>query len=286
MFKIISAEFLAPSIRRFIIEAPKIALKRKAGQFVIIRIEDGGERIPLTIADSDSEKGTITIIVQGIGKTTKELNSLEAGDTILDVVGPLGKPSEIENFGTAISIGGGVGTAIAYPTAVALKKAGNHTIAIIGGRTKELVILEDEMKAICDEVHITTDDGSYGTKGFVTQKLQELIDSGKKIDLVLAIGPIPMMKAVAETTRPYGIKTVVSLNPIMVDGTGMCGGCRATVDGKNVFVCVDGPEFDAHKVDFSVLDKRNRAYLADEKIALEHYECRSEKALTEAAASK
>jgi ferredoxin--NADP+ reductase len=286
MFKIISAEFLAPSIKRFTIEAPKIALKRKAGQFVIIRIEDEGERIPLTIADSDSEKGTITIIVQGIGKTTKLLNSLEAGDTIRDVVGPLGKPSEIENFGTAISIGGGVGTAIAYPTAVALKNAGNHTIAIIGGRTKELVILEDEMKEICDEVHITTDDGSYGTRGFVTQKLQELIDSGRKIDFVLAIGPIPMMKAVAETTRPYGIKTMVSLNPIMVDGTGMCGGCRALVDGKNVFVCVDGPEFDAHKVDFSVLDKRNRAYLTDEKIALEQYECRSEKALAEAAASK
>jgi ferredoxin--NADP+ reductase len=283
MFKIISAEFLAPSIKRFTLEAPKIARKRKAGQFVIIRIEDEGERIPLTIADSDSEKGTITIIVQGIGKTTKQLNSLEAGDSILDVVGPLGKPSEIENFGTAISIGGGVGTAIAYPTAVALKNAGNHTIAIIGGRTKELVILEDEMKQICDEVHITTDDGSYGTKGFVTQKLQELIDSGRKIDLVLAIGPIPMMKAVAETTRPHGIKTVVSLNPIMVDGTGMCGGCRALVDGKNVFVCVDGPEFDAHKVDFSVLDKRNRAYLADEKAALEQYECRSEKAMAEAA---
>jgi len=283
MFKIISAEYLAPSIKRFTIEAPKIAQKRKAGQFVIIRIEDEGERIPLTIADSDSEKGTITIIVQGIGKTTKQLNSLEAGDSIMDVVGPLGKPSDIENFGTAISIGGGVGTAIAYPTAVALKNAGNHTIAIIGGRTKELVILEDEMREICDEVHITTDDGSYGTKGFVTQKLQELIDSGGKIDFVLAIGPIPMMKAVAETTRPYGIKTVVSLNPIMVDGTGMCGGCRALVDGKNVFVCVDGPEFDAHKVDFSVLDKRNRAYLADEKAALEQYECRSEKAMAEAA---
>lgn len=283
MFKIISAEFLAPSIKRFTLEAPKIARKRKAGQFVIIRIEDEGERIPLTIADSDSEKGTITIIVQGIGKTTKQLNSLEAGDSIMDVVGPLGKPSEIENFGTAISIGGGVGTAIAYPTAVALKNAGNHTIAIIGGRTKELVILEDEMKQICDEVHITTDDGSYGTKGFVTQKLQELIDSGRKIDFVLAIGPIPMMKAVAETTRSYGIKTVVSLNPIMVDGTGMCGGCRALVGGKNVFVCVDGPEFDAHEVDFSVLDKRNRAYLADEKAALEQYECRSEKAMAEAA---
>jgi ferredoxin--NADP+ reductase len=282
MFKIVSAEFLAPSIKRFEITAPKIAQKRKAGQFVIIRLKEGGERIPLTIADSSEEKGTITIIVQGIGKTTKELNSLESGEVIMDVVGPLGKPSEIENFGTAVSIGGGVGTAIAYPTAVALKKAGNHTIAIIGGRTKELVILEDEMKEICDEVHITTDDGSYGTKGFVTQKLQELIDSGRKIDFVLAIGPIPMMKAVAETTRPHGIKTVVSLNPIMVDGTGMCGGCRATVDGKNVFVCVDGPEFDAHKVDFSLLDKRNRAYLVDEKTALEQYECRSEKAMAEA----
>jgi len=286
MYKIVSAEFLAPSIKRFEIIAPKIAQKRKAGQFVIIRLKEGGERIPLTIADSSADKGTITIIVQGIGKTTMELNSLEAGESIMDVVGPLGKPSEIENFGTAVSIGGGVGTAIAYPTAVALKNAGNHTIAIIGGRTKELVILEDEMKDICDEVHITTDDGSYGTKGFVTQKLQELIDSGRKIDFVLAIGPIPMMKAVAETTRPYGIKTMVSLNPIMVDGTGMCGGCRATVDGKNVFVCVDGPEFDAHKVDFSLLDKRNRAYLKDEKTALEQYECRSEKALAETAASK
>jgi ferredoxin--NADP+ reductase len=286
MYKIVSAEFLAPSIKRFEIIAPKIAQKRKAGQFVIIRLKEGGERIPLTIADSDNQKGTITLIVQGIGKTTKELNLLEAGQTIMDVVGPLGKPSEIENFGTAVSIGGGVGTAIAYPTAVALKNAGNHTVAIIGGRTKELVILEDEMKEICDEVHITTDDGSYGTKGFVTQKLQELIDSGRKIDFVLAIGPIPMMKAVAETTRPYGIKTVVSLNPIMVDGTGMCGGCRATVDGKNVFVCVDGPEFDAHKVDFSLLDKRNRAYLVDEKTALEQFECRSEKALAEAAVGK
>jgi ferredoxin--NADP+ reductase len=286
MYKIVSAEFLAQGIKRFKIIAPKIAKKRKAGQFVIIRLKEGGERIPLTIADSNSNDGTITLIVQGIGKTTLELNSLEASESIMDVVGPLGKPSEIENFGTAVSIGGGVGTAIAYPTAVALKNAGNHTIAIIGGRTKELVILEDEMKEICDEVHITTDDGSYGTKGFVTQKLQELILSGRKIDFVLAIGPIPMMKAVAETTRPYGIKTVVSLNPIMVDGTGMCGGCRATVDGKNVFVCVDGPEFDAHKVDFSLLDKRNRAYLNDEKTAREQYECRSEKALAEAAAGK
>jgi len=269
MYKIRSAEFLAPNIKKFVIEAPKIASKRKAGQFVIIRIKEGGERVPLTIADSDVSGGTITIIVQGIGKTTKELNAFESGSSILDVVGPLGKPSHIENFGTAVSIGGGVGTAIAYPTAVALKQAGNHTISIIGGRSKDFVILEDEMRKVCDEVYPTTDDGSYGYHGFVTQKLKELIDSGRKIDFVLAIGPIPMMRAVAETTRPYGIQTMVSLNPIMVDGTGMCGGCRATVDNKTVFVCVDGPEFDAHKVDFALLDQRNRSYLGDEKTALE-----------------
>ncbi|HEX2866860.1 MAG TPA: sulfide/dihydroorotate dehydrogenase-like FAD/NAD-binding protein [Ignavibacteriales bacterium] len=269
MYKIRQAEFLAPNIKKFVIEAPKIAQKRKAGQFVIIRIKEGGERVPLTIADSDTTQGTITIIVQGIGKTTRELNSLQAGQSIQDVVGPLGKPSHIENFGTAVSIGGGVGTAIAYPTAVALKQAGNHTISIIGGRSKEFVILEDEMRKVCDEVYPTTDDGSYGYHGFVTQKLKELIDSGRKIDFVLAIGPIPMMRAIAETTRPYGIHTMVSLNPIMVDGTGMCGGCRATVDNKTVFVCVDGPEFDAHKVDFDLLMQRNKSYLGDEKEALE-----------------
>ncbi|MCU7495955.1 MAG: sulfide/dihydroorotate dehydrogenase-like FAD/NAD-binding protein [Ignavibacteria bacterium] len=269
MYKIRSAEFLAPNIKKFVIEAPKIAEKRKAGQFVIIRIKEGGERVPLTIADSDISEGTITIIAQGIGKTTKELNTFQAGDSIQDVVGPLGKPSHIENFGTAVSIGGGVGTAIAYPTAVALKQAGNHTISIIGGRSREFVILEDEMRKVCDEVYPTTDDGSYGYHGFVTQKLKELIDSGRKIDFVLAIGPIPMMKAIAETTRPYGIQTMVSLNPIMVDGTGMCGGCRATVDNKTVFVCVDGPEFDAHKVDFALLAQRNKSYLGDEKTALE-----------------
>ena len=277
MYKIVSAQFIAPEVKKFVIEAPKIARKRKAGQFVIIRIDEHGERIPLTIADSDGEKGTITIIVQGIGKTTKELNSLESGEEIMDVVGPLGKPSHIENFGTAVSIGGGVGTAIAYPTAVALKKAGNHTISIIGGRTKEFVILEDELKEVCDEVYPTTDDGSYGFHGFVTQKLQELIDSGKKIDFVLAIGPIPMMKAVAEVTRPHGINTVVSLNPVMVDGTGMCGGCRATVDNKTVFVCVDGPEFDAHKVDFTTLERRNVAYRNSEHEALVKHTCKLDK---------
>ncbi|RJP70688.1 MAG: sulfide/dihydroorotate dehydrogenase-like FAD/NAD-binding protein [Ignavibacteriales bacterium] len=279
MYRIKSAEFLAPNIKRFIIEAPKIASKRKAGQFVIIRLNDHGERIPLTIADSNIDDGTITIIVQGIGKTTKELNVLTGGDFIKDVVGPLGKASHIENFGTAVSIGGGVGTAIAYPTAVALKQAGNHTISIIGGRTKELVILENEMRQICDEVYPTTDDGSYGYHGFVTQKLKALIDEGRKIDFVLAIGPIPMMKAVADTTRPYGIHTVVSLNPVMVDGTGMCGGCRATVDSKTVFVCVDGPEFDAHKVDFDVLMQRNRTYNSSEKTALEKHECKLNKAV-------
>jgi ferredoxin/flavodoxin---NADP+ reductase len=281
MYKILEANFIAPNIKKFVIEASKIAVKRKAGQFVIIRIKDGGERIPLTIADSDAINGTITIIVQGIGKTTKELNSLNSGDWIMDVVGPLGKPSHIEHFGTAVSIGGGVGTAIAYPTAVALKEAGNYTIAIIGGRTKELVILEDELKQVCDEVYPTTDDGSYGFHGFVTQKLKELIENGTKIDLVLAIGPIPMMKAVAETTRPFGIKTIVSLNPVMVDGTGMCGGCRAIVDNKTVFVCVDGPEFDAHLVDFATLERRNRTYLEHEKESLHDYTCHFDKAFEE-----
>jgi ferredoxin--NADP+ reductase len=276
MHKIFSATFIAPNIKRFTIHAPKIALKRKAGQFVIIRINEIGERIPLTIADSNSEKGTIDIIVQGIGKTTKELNALQSGDFIADVVGPLGKPSHIENFGTIVSIGGGVGTAIAYPTAVALKQAGNHTISIIGGRTKEFVILEDDMRKVCDEVFITTDDGSYGKHGFVTDQLKELIDN-KKIDFVIAIGPIPMMKAVADVTRGKEIKTVVSLNPIMVDGTGMCGGCRATVDNKTVFVCVDGPEFDAHKVDFKTLMTRNQSYLMEEKESLEDHQCKLNK---------
>ncbi len=273
MYKIIHAEFLAQDIKKFVIEAPKIAKKRKAGQFVIVRSHAEGERIPLTIAEADLEKGTISIIVQGIGKSTKEINQLNSGDTFQDVVGPLGQESHIENFGTAVSIGGGVGAAIAYPTAAALKKAGNYTISINGARTKDLILLEKEISAISDEFYITTDDGSYGYHGFVTDKLKELINSGKKIDFVLAIGPIPMMKAIAEVTRPYGIKTVVSLNPVMVDGTGMCGGCRAIVDDKTVFVCVDGPEFDAHKVDFEILQKRNRTYKTFETAALEEFAC-------------
>lgn len=280
MSKILEARFLAPDIKLFRIEAPRIALKRKPGQFIILRVHANGERIPLTIADSNNEDGTITIIVQGIGRTTKHLNTLEAGDELLDLVGPLGKPSHIENFGTAVSIGGGVGTAIAFPTAKALKDAGNHTISIIGGRTKEFVILEKEMREVCDEVYPTTDDGSYGFHGFVTQKLQQLIDEGRKIDFVLAIGPIPMMAAVAKVTKPYNIKTVVSLNPIMVDGTGMCGGCRAIVGGKTQFVCVDGPEFDAHEVDFSILTSRNKMYLMQEQQSLEKF-CRLDKQIKE-----
>ncbi len=277
MNKIVEARFIGPEIKLFRIEAPKIAEKRKAGQFIILRVHENGERIPLTIADSNTNDGTITIIVQGVGKTTKMLNSLEAGDYIRDLVGPLGKASHIENFGTAVSIGGGVGTAIAFPTAKALKESGNHVISIIGGRSQEHVILENEMKAVADEVYPTTDDGSYGYHGFVTDKLQELIDEGRKIDFVLAIGPIPMMRAIAELTRPLGIKTVVSLNPVMVDGTGMCGGCRATVGGKTVFVCVDGPEFDAHEVDFDMLRNRNFMYHEQETVSKEDHDCNMDK---------
>ncbi len=283
MYKIVEAKFLAENVKQFKIEAPKIARKREPGQFVIIRLDEIGERVPLTIADSDVEKGTITLIVQGVGKTTRALNMKESGDTIRDVAGPLGSPSHIENFGTAVSIGGGVGTAIAYPTAVALKEAGNYVITINGARSKDLVILEDEMKLVSDEAYITTDDGSYGFHGFVTQKLQELLDQGKKIDFVLAIGPIPMMKAVAEVTRPHNIKTVVSLNPIMVDGTGMCGGCRVIVGGESKFACVDGPEFDAHQVDFKNLADRNTMYAKFEQDSLHKFEesCKLEKKINE-----
>ena len=275
MFRILDAAFIAPSVKRFRIEAPRIARKHRAGQFVIVRVTETGERIPLTIAEADSEAGTITLIVQGVGKTTRMLNDLGPGDSVADVAGPLGMPSDVRRYGTAVSIGGGVGTAIAYPTAVALEEAGNDVIAIVGGRTKEYVILEDELRAVCDEVFPTTDDGSYGFHGFVTQQLQALIDEGRTIDLVIAIGPIPMMRAVADVTRPHGIHTVVSLNPIMVDGTGMCGGCRGSVGGETKFACVDGPEFDAHLVDFDLLARRNRAYLGFEQERNDEYECRA-----------
>jgi ferredoxin--NADP+ reductase len=268
MYRILAARFLAPDVKLLEIAAPYIARKRQAGQFVIVRVHERGERIPLTIADSSLERGSVTLIVQGIGKTTKLINTLEAGDALLDIVGPLGKPSEIERFGTAVVIGGGVGTAIAYPTAVALKRAGNRVITIIGGRTRELVILEDEVRATSDVVYITTDDGSYGEQGLVTDRLKALIEGGEQLDYVLAIGPVPMMRAVAEVTRPRAIKTVVSLNSIMVDGTGMCGGCRVQIGKDSKFACVDGPEFDAHQVDFAVLSQRNAMYRAAEARAL------------------
>jgi ferredoxin--NADP+ reductase len=264
--RILQARLLAPAVKYFRIEAPKIAAKRRAGQFVIVRVSDHGERIPLTITDADPDGAWIGLIVQGVGKTTKTLNELEPGDTIRDLVGPLGMPSHVERYGTAAVVGGGVGTAIACPIAVALADAGNDVIAIIGGRSGEFVILEEELGRVCTEVYPTTDDGSYGYHGLVTDRLTELIDSGRQIDYVMVAGPTPMMRAVAEVTRPHGIETVASLNPIMVDGTGMCGGCRVSVGEQTRFACVDGPEFDAHLVDFDELERRNRAYAA-----FEHY---------------
>ena len=272
VFKIIHAAFIAPGIKRFIIEAPRIAKKQKPGQFVILRLCEQGERIPLTIERSDPQRGTVNIVVQSAGKTTHLLNTFETGHSILDVVGPLGKPSEIENFGTVVVIGGGVGTAMAYPSAAALKKAGNRIISIVGARNKDLVILEREMAEVSNTLLITTDDGSYAHKGFVTDKLRQLIKFGTHVDLVLAVGPIPMMKAVADVTRNAHIRTIVSLNPIMIDGTGMCGGCRVLIGGKSEFACVDGPEFDAHRVNFDVLIQRNAMYREAEKKSMAEFQ--------------
>lgn len=267
MYTILEKQDLAPTLGRFVIEAPFIARKRKAGNFVIIRVLETGERIPLTIVDGDPEKGTITLIVQGIGKTTKLLLTKKAGDSLVDVVGPLGNPTPIEYRGAVACVGGGVGTAELYPIAKALKEAGNKLYAIVGARSKDLVILENEMSSISDNIFITTDDGSYGRKGFVTDQLKDLLESTAGISTVYAIGPLPMMKAVSNLTRSYGTKTYVSLNAIMVDGTGMCGGCRVTVDGQMKFACVDGPEFDGHKVDFDELIMRNRTYVDLERIS-------------------
>lgn len=258
---------------RMVIEAPEIARMRKAGQFIVLMINEKGERIPLTIVDSDSQRGTITIIYQIVGKTTAQLAKMEKGDGIMHVLGPLGHPTEIENFGTVGCVGGGVGIGVAYPIAAALKKAGNKVISIIGARTKDILILEDDMRKVSDQLLVATDDGSYGLHGFVSNVLQNLIDSGEKIDIVYAIGPVPMMNVVAKLTKAYGIKTIVSLNPIMVDATGMCGACRVSVGGKTKFGCVDGPEFDGHEVDFSLLVSRLKMYADDEKRAMERCRC-------------
>lgn len=269
--QIIRKEELAPNIKLFEIDQPLIARKVQPGQFVVIRHNEKGERIPLTVADYDRDRGTITIIFQEVGKSTYQMGELNVGDTLLDVVGPLGQPSEIANYGTVVCIGGGVGIAPVYPITRALKAAGNHTIAIIGARTKELLFWEERFREISHELYITTDDGSYGRKGFVSDELQRLIDDGYKIDRVWAIGPAIMMKVVCDVTRPHKIKTIVSLNPIMVDGTGMCGACRVEVGGETKFTCVDGPEFDGHLVDFDLLMKRQSIYKEQEKLALDLY---------------
>lgn len=269
MNEITEVKELAQSIKMFKVRAPEIAKKQKPGQFVILRVHEKGERIPLTIADADSKEGTIMLISQEVGKTTKMLGQLRRGDKIPDLVGPLGKPSEVERFGQVVIIGGGVGTAVAYPDARALKKAGNRLISIVGARSKDLLILEEEMKKTSDELYVTTDDGSKGHHGFVTDVLKQLIDRQVEIDRVVAIGPAIMMKAVANITRPHRIKTVVNLNPIMVDGTGMCGACRVSVGGQTKFACVDGPAFDGHEVDFDLLMARLRTYMEQEKIAMQ-----------------
>ena len=260
MYKIVEARGVGLNIKQFVIEAPRIARKQRPGQFVILRLHERGERIPLTIKAADPAAGTVTIVVQAVGKTTSLLNCLETGDFILDVVGPLGHPSEIANYGTAAILAGSVGTAMALPTANALKEAGNHVVFIEGARSAEMVIFEDEVRQASSEAYIMTDDGSYGEQGLVTRKLSELLAAGRKIDFVLAVGPVPMMRAVAQLTAPLGIKTMVSLNSIMVDGTGMCGGCRVLLNGKSKFACVDGPEFDASLVNFEVLMQRNAMY--------------------------
>lgn len=265
MYKILVKQELAPNVKMFEVEAPLIARKAKPGQFVILRVDEEGERVPLTIADFDREKGSIVMIFQEVGASTKLLGALNEGDCLQDLVGPLGKPTHVENFGTVVCVGGGIGIAPVYPIARGMKEAGNKVVSIIGARNKDILIYEDKMTAVSDTLHIATDDGSKGQKGFVTDPLKQMIENGEKIDLVIAIGPVIMMRNVAETTRPYNIPTVVSLNPIMVDGTGMCGGCRVSVGTENKFACVDGPEFDAHKVDFAGLVARQKMYITKEK---------------------
>lgn len=280
MFRIVEARTVGLNIRQFTVQAPRIARKQRSGQFIILRVHDRGERIPLTIKSADPAAGTITIVVQAVGKTTSLLNCLEAGDSILDIVGPLGHPSEIRNYGTAAIIAGSVGTAMALPTARALKDAGNHLIFIEGARSKDMVIFEGEVRAASHEAYILTDDGSYGEQGLVTKKLSDLVASGRKIDFVLAVGPVPMMRAVAQITAPLRIKTMVSLNSIMVDGTGMCGGCRVLLGDQSKFACVDGPEFDASQVNFEVLMQRNAMYRSQECRSLKAFEEHKQEQLT------
>lgn len=270
MFPIVKKRVLNETVTLMEIEAPLVARKALPGQFIIFRIDEEGERIPLTIAGYDREKGTVTIIFQKVGYTTMKLDTLNEGDALLDFVGPLGEPSHTEGVKRAAVIGGGLGVAIAYPQAKALHEAGCEVDLIVGFRNEHLIILKDELAAACTDLTIMTDDGSNGNKGFVTQALQAKLDAGKVYDEVIAIGPLPMMKAVCDLTKPKDIKTIVSMNPIMIDGTGMCGGCRISVGGKTRFVCVDGPEFDAHQVDWDQMLQRMGAYREQEAAAKEH----------------
>jgi ferredoxin--NADP+ reductase len=274
MFQILQKRKLNDSMTLMVIEAPFIAKKAQAGEFIILRVNEHGERIPLTIADYDREKGTVTIIYQIVGKTTMLLDQLGEGDALLDFIGPLGKASNLTGYKKAAVIGGGAGCAIAYPQAKALHAQGTEVDMIAGFRNKDIVILEDEMRSVSDNLIIMTDDGSNGHKGFVTDALREQIEAGANYDLVVAIGPLVMMRAVCELTKKYGIKTIISMNPIMIDGTGMCGGCRLTVGGKTKFACVDGPDFDGHDVDFDEAIKRSRTYFDMEREAAREYNCR------------
>ncbi len=269
MHPIVGKTQLSPNVTRLVVQAPRIAEIRQPGQFVIVRRGPGAERIPLTIADVDKAAGTISLVIQAIGKSTHELTGLNVGDAITDIAGPLGKPTELLERGHAVCVGGGVGTAVVYPIAQALAARGVKVTSVIGGRSKEWVIYEDELRAAGDVV-VCTDDGSYGRPGFVTEALKDLCEAGG-IDEVFAVGPVPMMRACSELTRPYGVKTTVSLNAIMVDGTGMCGGCRVSIDGKSQYACCDGPEFDGHKVDFRQLADRLNTYREFEQAALERW---------------
>ena len=277
MATVVTKRKLNPTVSLMEVECPPIAKKAKPGQFVMVRPDCKGERIPLTIADYDAVRGTVTIMYQTVGLTTQKLDALRAGDDLHDIVGPLGNPTETEGVKRAVVIGGGVGCAIAFPQAKALHNAGIPVDVIVGFRTKDLVFLEREFERNCTNLYITTDDGSYKEKGFVTSKLEELLKEGKEYDLAIAIGPVPMMRAVANTTRPFGLKTIVSLNPLMVDGTGMCGCCRVTVGGQTKFACVDGPDFDGHEVDYDELIVRNAVYRQQETAAKEKHACNMQK---------
>jgi ferredoxin--NADP+ reductase len=274
MYKIVRKEELNPSVKLMEVDAPYIARKTESGQFIILRVNEEGERIPLTVADYDREKGTVTIIFQEVGKTTKLLGTLDEGESILDFVGPLGVPSHLEGYKKVAVIGGGLGTAIAYPQTKKLHSLEAEVDSIIGFRNKELIVFEKEMAAVSSRLFVTTDDGSNGNKGFVSDVLKKLIDEGNKYDLVIAIGPLIMMKVVSNLTKEYGIKTIVSMNPIMIDGTGMCGGCRVTVGGETKFACVDGPDFDGHRVDFDEAIRRQLMYKQEEKRSMDKHECK------------